>query len=230
MTGPTILLTRPRAASEQFATQIRARRPAVEIVIAPVIEIEPVGALVDPSPWPTVVFTSANGVARAPNGDGTLAYCVGDTTAACARDAGYTAVSADGTADDLIQRLLQDAPATPVLHIRGAHGASLADALTARGLETREQVTYRQVDRELSTADLSRIASAKHAIAPVFSPRSASRLRACLGPMTGLTVVAISPAAAKAWGGHATIAARPTGEAMQDAVVAAVDSDSPYPA
>jgi len=225
--GPTILLTRPRAASERSATEIRALRPHAQILIAPVIEIEPVGELVDPSDWATVVFTSANGVDRAPNGRGTMAYCVGDTTADHARDAGYTAVSAEGAADDLVHRILADAPTGPILHVRGAHGASLVDRLKNHGLKAEEQVTYRQVDRDISS-DLGRLAS-ERVIAPIFSPRSSDRLRAYLSPRKGLTVIAISGAAAKAWGGSAIISAAPTGQAMREAIIDAVDSDSPYP-
>lgn len=135
-------------------------------------------------------------------------------------------ISADGTADDLVVRLLDDAPEGPILHIRGAHGTSLVDRL---GAEASERVTYRQVDREIPADVLERLALAHRVIAPVFSPRSAQRLRACAGGLDGMNVIAISQAAAEEWGGPATVAEAPTRRAMEEAIAQAVDSDSPYP-
>ncbi len=227
--GPLVLITRPRTASERFGKALRARRH-VDTLIAPVLEIEPLEEQVSTEAFTAAIFTSAHGAALSAGQSGQTAYCVGRATAVAARESGYEAVSADGDAGDLVQTILSDAPSGKLVHVRGADTTgNVAQQLNAAGIDTREIVAYRQVDREIPANERTAIAGASRIVAPVFSPRSARRLSRELGVRSRLTVVAISPAAAEAWSGEAdaVLTARaPTLPAMVDAVLAALDSDS----
>ncbi len=227
-----VLLTRPRAASEEFAAALKVRSDAA-VMIAPVIEILPVGDKVETSGYAGVIFTSANAVPRAVPSPGLPAYCVGKATAAAAKASGFDALSAEGDANDLIALIRRLEPPTPLLHLRGEHASGdIAKRLTAAGLPTKARVVYRQKDVGLTKEELDRIACAARVIAPVFSPRSAARLASELGQLPRMTVVAISPAAAAAYAagaGRIVNALAPTQDAMLDAVADALDSDSQSP-
>ena len=83
MPQPRLLLTRPHPGAAQFLDRLS---PALRdgAVISPLIEIAPTGVGVDLAPFAGVIFTSANGVAHAPKGDGRPAFCVGPQTTAAA--------------------------------------------------------------------------------------------------------------------------------------------------
>lgn len=227
---PTVLLSRPRAASERFARALGKVSDA-PVIIAPVIEIEPVGDAVSAEGYGAVLFTSANAVRQALPAPGAKAYCVGEATAEAARAAGFEAVSAGGTAEDLERRLLADLPGGPLLHLRGAHvRGDLAGRLGRAGMRADEAVVYRQTDVALSEDAKARAAAAPRLVAPVFSPRSAARLSAELPRHADLTVIAISTAAADRWNAEAArivVARAASAQAMLDAVLAALGPDSP---
>lgn len=231
---PLVLLTRPRAQSERFARTLADRvGPAVEVAIAPVMEIATVEGEIPLEGVGGLVFTSENGVAafaRATPDRSLPAYCVGDRTAAAARDAGLKARSARGTAVELIETIAADPPKGQLLHLRGEHArGDVAGALVARGLPAAERVVYAQRALPLPARLGERIAAAPATIVPLFSPRSAGLVAEWLdAPPRRLVLVTMSPAVTAAWTGPRPDllreAPRPDADAMLQALVEAIEA------
>ena len=223
---PILLLTRPRPAAERFRALCEARLGrALHAIIAPVIAIEAVGGPPDLTGFGAVIFTSAQAVDRAGEGQGRLAYCVGTRTAEVAAAAGFTARASDGAADDLVAMILDERPSGPLLHLRGEMSrGDIAARLTASGCPAEERVVYRQKMQDIPADAFADLPQNSEVIAPVFSPFSAEAL-ARTWPDQGfkLTVVAISEDAAAAAPEPAIavhVAAQPNADAMAEQVAA----------
>ena len=238
-TVPTVLLTRPAAQARDAAAALRAARPGLRVVVAPLLDIAPRALTVAAQDYAGLIFTSVNGVAGfAAQSDlrDRPVWSVGDATARAAAAAGFaapvTAGPAGGDAESLL-RLLQEArPSAPLLHLRGRHArGDLAPRLTAAGLRCDAAVVYEQVALPLSAMGQALLAGRGPVVLPLYSPRSARlAAEACeQAPTTApLHPVAISPAAAAAWS-HLrpelpSLASRPDGAAMLRAVLAACDA------
>ncbi|WP_298859023.1 uroporphyrinogen-III synthase [uncultured Sulfitobacter sp.] len=178
MSLPTLLLTRPRGASCGFVAALEpAARKAVQVLIAPLMEITSVGAKPVPEEIQGAIFTSANGVDFGPEGQGRLAFCVGARTTAEARRRGWDAEQAGRTAIELIAALRKVRPSIGLVHLSGEHTiGDIADTLTADGIETVHVPIYQQNLLPLEPA--ARQALAGPCIIPVFSHRTAKQLRA----------------------------------------------------
>ncbi len=202
-TLPTLLLTRPAAASAGFAAAARARFPGLEVVVAPLMEIEAV-AFPPGLPAAGLIFTSAEAPGHFGAGDprrGLDAWCVGGRTAAAARAAGFAVQAVAPDAEALLAQLLARRPAGPLLHARGAHArGDLAARLAAAGVPAAEVVVYAQPARPLSAAGQALLQGTRPVAAALFSPRSAALLVAAVaGARAPLSAAAISPAAAEGW-------------------------------
>jgi uroporphyrinogen-III synthase len=231
----TLLLTRPRAQSEAFAEVLAAELPGrFRAVVSPILEIVPVAAALDLDGLQGLIFTSANGVeqfaARTPERS-LPAWCVGEMTAAAAREAGFEARSADGAVDELAALVVAGhrPGAGGFLHVRGAHAAGdLVGRLAAAGVPARAAAIYDQVPRPLSAEARALLAAGGVDVVTFFSPRTA-RLMAEAGRGAGwdlsrAVTVALSPAADAAFGGPEPalrrIAAAPTRAGMLAALAA----------
>ncbi len=169
------MLTRPQAQSERFAQICRATLGAeLQIILSPLLKIEMLLFDVPLTPYRGLIFTSENGVqafAQTTIGQGMPAYCVGARTTNAARDAGLEAISADGTADDLVEMINAAEVAGPLLHIRGEHTrGNIAGRINA---QVDEVVAYRQLAQPLSDVARSALQSNEVVILPLFSPRTA---------------------------------------------------------
>ena len=198
---PTLILTRPQAASLRFAEGFRGR---ARIVISPLIEIEKVAATY--SPAAAVIFSSRNAVESSrtlPDIVARRAYCVGAATAAAARNAGFEVLGVAETAAALEQEICADAPVGPLLHLRGDVVAyPLAEKLNHAGIETNQAVVYRQSPQPLTEEARAVLVSGAPCIVPLFSPRSARLFaEAAQGGHPALTLVAMSKAVANACDG-----------------------------
>ena len=199
---PLILITRPRESAEAFAADLRAKLgEAVAICIAPLLKIEHIDDVPDLAPVKTLIFTSAHAVesfaTATPRRDFTC-YTVGEATARVAATHGFDPIRGPGTGKSLAEKILQDAPPSPCLYLRGDHVAfDIADHLNAAGLPTQSAVLYRQVPVPLTPAAREMITSSGPIVAPVFSPRSARLLHDAIPVDIPLHVAAISEAAAK---------------------------------
>jgi uroporphyrinogen-III synthase len=173
---PTLLLTRPRDSAEAFvATLDPAARAAVDILIAPLLDIRTTGAWPDLEKNAAAIFTSANGVRFAPEGAGRQAYCVGAQTTHRAEARGWLATQAGETAYELMTLLKNMPPDAPLWHLGGEHTiGDIAETLTSAGVPTRHITLYHQHLLPLNPA--ARDALERPCIVPVFSPRSALHL------------------------------------------------------
>lgn len=211
---PPLLLTRPLPDSQLFA----ARMAGWPSVISPILRIVAVDH--DPAPLNDaagLVFTSAHAVGAAGPGRGRPAICVGGRTAHAARAAGFAVTEGPGTAAGL-EPLIAASP-VPLIH---PHGRHLAHPLPVTGI-----VVYDQQPLPLTSQARDLLAGGAPVIVPVFSPRSARLLGQAVGAdqvphPAPLWLVAISPAAAAAWGGPAParclLAAQPSTAAMEAAI------------
>ena len=166
---PTVLLTRPQAQAERFAKALGD----IPVVISPLMRIEHQPLDADLTGYRGLVFTSENGVRACPK-CALPAYCVGDRTAQAAKDAGMRAISAKGSADDLVRLIADRAVEGPLLHIRGEHTrGDVAGKLHALGIQVDEHVGYCQVGLPLSEEARKLLGGESTVILPLFSPRSA---------------------------------------------------------
>ena len=181
--APVFLLTRPRAQSERFATQMRSVLGAqADIRIHPLQEIVTLAVPLDLAGVGALAFTSENGVrafAEQNPARDLPAFCVGDRTAAVADELGFAAHSASGgvgeLADLISSRPPRPSPEGRILHLHGQHKAGdLVSALRRKGLDAESCAIYEQ--RILAPQpDLAAVLNGNRPIiAPVFSPRSAA--------------------------------------------------------
>lgn len=188
---PTILLTRPEAASRRFAARLAPL--GLPVVISPILRILPLPhdrAAVDQAQG--LVFTSAHGVAEAGLARGRPAICVGPATARAARQAGYAVTEGPGDALGMLPLLQDLGPGW--LHVHGAH--------VARDLPLPGVAVYDQQAQPLSAAARTLLDAGGPVILPLFSPRSSRLVAEAAGQARApLWLAPISPAAAEAWTG-----------------------------
>jgi len=140
-----LLLTRPEPDAARTAAGLRAL--GHEVIIAPLLRIEPVADLhIDEGPWAAIVVTSAN-VARAPIEQlrHIPVFAVGGRSAQAMREAGFAEVrSADGHVDDLARLVAnQVRPTAPLLYLAGEHRTGdLAGELRKLGFAVEIKVVY----------------------------------------------------------------------------------------
>ncbi len=217
----TLVLTRPDRQSRRFAAELGLDLP---VEIAPVMEI----VLSDAGPVGDargVIFTSENGV-RAAAASGLRAgeaHCVGANTARAAREAGFEVRQIGRTADELVATLLAAGDVTrPLLHRSGEHTrGEVAERLSAAGLPTEARVVYRQDERALPQALVTRLRNGAPVLLPLFSPRSAALVSAQVGCAPGAAVICLSDAVRAACTLEAETVetcAAPTGDAMREAL------------
>ena len=172
----TILLTRPRAASERLRQILQTQD--LRLCVSPLLEPEFATQAPDLRAIRGVIFTARTAVeafARLCPEARPRGYAVGDATADAAQAAGLRVVSAGGDAEALIRRILADGTKGPLLHLRGDHArGAVAQRLTAAGCPTREAVLYRQAAQPFTPEALALLDGHEPVIAPLFSPRSAA--------------------------------------------------------
>ena len=151
-----VLVTRPHPDNEATAATLRAR--GLRVVLAPVLRFESLAFQDDlDAGYGAVIVTSANalrGFESHPEARRLLAlplFAVGEHTAAAARRAGFTTVSAsqggvNGLRDDVVARVKAGKldSTLPLLYLAGADLArDLAGELGMRGFSVVIHTTYR---------------------------------------------------------------------------------------
>lgn len=145
-----VLVTRPEPDGERTAEKLRAR--GCEVLVTPLVQMEPFEFDPGPGPWGALALTSANAVRAArnhPRAAELLAlpvFAVGAHTAESARAAGFgDAMSADGNKDDLVRLIAERyASHAPLLYLTGEDRAGdLEGDLVAAGVTVFTCVAYR---------------------------------------------------------------------------------------
>jgi uroporphyrinogen-III synthase len=216
----TLLLTRPRAASERFAAQVKEMLRPVEILISPLLEIN-FTHIPDVPTAGTVVFTSRNGVEaweRAKYSANQRCFCVGHATGEAARALGFDPHVSGGTVKQMVQDIIAAAPEGEILHIHGRHTrGDLVGQLAAKNLNARGIVVYEQRLLQLSDDAKTLLQGGARVIVPLFSPRSAAQF-AKEGPFgVQIDIIAISQTAADTCQG-ARVAPHPNADGMLAAI------------
>lgn len=225
--NPSLLLTRPQSASEQFADAVYAHARFAQIVISPLIEIVAVKAPMQDCSATTFLFTSQHGAlaaARRSEPAGRRAFCVGSRTTAVAQSLGYLAHEGGVDAEGLVTTLLNERPDGSLLHARGRHTrVNVTQRLASAQLDAREVVVYDQIARPLNAEAQALLAAPGLVMVPVFSPRSAELLaEEARHAVCRLRVAAISEAAAAPLSrlahGQIEVAATPDAQGLIGAV------------
>jgi uroporphyrinogen-III synthase len=194
-----VVLTRPLEDSERTAAALRAR--GHEVLVAPLMQVEPVAADIRPS-WGGVVITSANApgaIATHPAREALIKlplYAVGKRSADAARAAGFTDVtSAGGDVRDLARLIVSrraDA-AGPLLYLAGEdRAADLIGELIARGIAAEMAVVYRAAFAPFPPALIAALKGGEVDAVLHYSKRSAESYLAGAG-LAGLTGQALTP-------------------------------------
>lgn len=224
---PTVLMTRPRAASEQFVAALRAQGHRFDVCLSPLFDIVHLSPDVTLDGARGVIFSSANGVAAWVSMQKMCdlpAYTVGSATAVAARDAGFEVRIIAQDAADLVAQMLTQRVCGPILHLAGLHRrGNISEKLSASGIPTTAVVVYDQPQIPLSDAAQALLMGQNPIIVPVFSPRTANLL-AQSGGNAPLHVAAMSEAVAFNLAPlhivSQKVAARPDSSAMLEAVSA----------
>lgn len=174
-TNPVVLITRPTAGSRRFLAAVQAVRQEFRPIISPAFELERVAA--PEVSFEAAVFTSTAGVHHAPRGAGRTAWCVGDTTAKAAERAGYRAISASGSAEDLIALILARRPKLRLIYFRGeVSKENISAALNAAGLVCHDQIVYRKAPCGPTPEAIAALEGAGDIVLPLFSAETVSIL------------------------------------------------------
>lgn len=216
---PRLILTRPRAQSERFASNQQAN---FEICIAPLFEIAYIGRP-DINGVDAVILTSENGARSQASLAGLIAFCVGPRTADVANARGAIARTMGGTAETLVETLSAEKPDGHLVHLRGKHArGDVAARLTAAGLHCDEQIVYEQVACLFPEDLANELASGSPDILPLFSPRSAQYFAAACPSAPNATLMCLSEAVAAELDESAyaavEICAAPNGKSMEQAL------------
>lgn len=207
----TILLTRPRAASERLALCLR--KEGFVCLIDPLLRIEPTGVLCPVGGFQAVVITSANALEVLVMRDNVArllslpCYCVGATTGAAAKAAGFTEIYC-GAADSIA--LAQKIAATqkdktkPLLHIAGETVSEGARKILEKsGFALTVWAVYRaQLVEDFSEETKTAFINKEIDVLPVFSRRSAHALvtiiekNQLIEACSGIRIVGLSQAVA----------------------------------
>jgi uroporphyrinogen-III synthase len=183
-----VALTRPLEDSERTAAALRAR--GHEVLVAPLMQVEPVNAGIRPS-WAAVIVTSANAPAAIATHPARAAliklpvFAVGQRSADACREAGFSdVIVAGGNVRDLI-RLIVDRRADaagPLLYLAGEdRAADLIGELTMHGIAAEMAVVYRAVTAPFPAALVAALTAGEVDAVLHFSRRSAENYLAGAG-------------------------------------------------
>jgi uroporphyrinogen-III synthase len=224
-----VAITRPQSEAERTATALRAR--GHEVLVAPLMRVEPVAADLH-GKWGAVIVTSANAANAITNNPARIAlaklplFAVGQRSAEAARRAGFTDVtSAGGDVRDLVRTLVArhaDAEG-PLLYLAGEdRAADLLGELSTRGIAAEMRVVYRAVTAPFPPALIEALKAGAVDAVMHFSPRSAdnyvagAKVAGIAGPALAVRHVCLSAQVAEPLAGASriAIAARPDEAAL----------------
>jgi uroporphyrinogen-III synthase len=209
----TVIVTRPQPDADFFAADCRAA--GLDPIVAPLMTVRFRDTIALPERLGALAFTSANGV-RAFAAQYALRtlpiFCVGQASAAAARDCGFQTVTpSGGDVDALAHTIIQAAASLdgPVVHVAGSERAGDLIALLSKAHVAAERIVA--YEARPTDALPEPAAEALRNGAPdvaLFSPRTA-RLFLQLTEQAGMTqaakkcrAICLSEAVATAASGH----------------------------
>ncbi|MFT3997521.1 MAG: uroporphyrinogen-III synthase [Asticcacaulis sp.] len=177
---PLVWVTRTQPQAE--ATAARLRQRDIAALIDPLLTVEPLDPVFDPTAVDHLIVTSLNALdiyAARHTARHQTVWAVGDATAQAAREAGFTGIhSASGDAGDLIRLLRAESPKGRLLWLRPETPArDLTTALPE--LDMTPALVYRTVVREAAMAR-AQMSDITHIL--LHSARAAD---ACIPYLTG---------------------------------------------
>lgn len=231
--GPVIVTRAEPGASETMA---RLQAAGFHGIASPMLELAhlPVD-LPDLTDVRHLVFTSANGVrffADAAETRAAKAWCVGPSTAAAARAAGFGDVhEGRGDAADLAADMLAALPAgtTGVLHVANeAAAGDLVATLRAGGIPAEFLALYETRPADELSPDAEAALEAGPACVLIHSAKAAAAFAWAAGALDQAVIIAISEAAARPLQGREVaalhIATAPNEAALLEALAGAAGS------
>lgn len=227
-----LILTRPAGSNSGFKAGIAPQaRDCVDFIHSPLLEIVPIEEAGTRSDAAHAIFTSANGVKYAPEGNKRPAFCVGEKTTQLARSHGWDAVFAGATVTALKDYVLANRPQGEIRHYSGVFvRGNVARDLSVAGLNVTNVPLYDQRLLPFSPQALAVLEGAAPVIVPLFSPRTAAHFVAISPAHPKLYIVSMSTAVADSFSEMAVarliIAQEPTAKSMAACVENLVLNDS----
>lgn len=227
--GLAVIVTRTQPGADDTANALTQR--GYRALLSPMLQIIPCG--LDPAALAGVrdlIFTSANGVdAFAASGtpaEGLTAWCVGPSTAAAARETGFSkVVEGDGDAGDLARLILtaRGEISGPLLHIANdAAAGNLVATLKDAGLPARFAATYRTEPAPALSAPALAALKEGPVLLLVHSAKGAAAIAQSGAKLDQAIIVAISEAAAAPLQGIPLAGLHIAGRPNEDALMAAL--------
>ena len=178
---PNILVTRPSDQSVSFAKDLEfGGIEPKNIIIDPILRIDPVNVSFDFSKVRGVLITSQNTLNCLPTGlvgTNLPAYCVGRITTHMAAKCGLKARNLGKTAKEFGKSLNETLQKGPLVHLRGEFTTiDFVNYFTQSKLQIESVITYRQTKLDLKPKNQKLLRATKDFIIPLFSSRSAQHL------------------------------------------------------
>jgi len=173
--NPTVLVSRPAEGAAAFVRSLKACKDVFEPILAPAFGYQYI--TYDFPDFDNAIFTSKIGVETAPEGQGRVAWCVGDATTNAARKKGYDGRNASGDAEALIKVILEARPMARLLHIRGETSrGNITRRLVSHGLRCVDAVTYLKAPLDPPDCLHRQLMTRRSVIVPLFSAETVSIL------------------------------------------------------
>jgi len=228
MVGLPVIVTRAEPGASE--TIVRLEAEGYRAIASPMLALARLKAdLPDLSGTRHLVFTSANGVrffAEATDMRAAKAWCVGPSTAAAARAAGFADVhEGHGDAADLAADMTGALPAgTPgVLHVANAAAAGdLVARLREGGIPAAFLALYETQPADELSPDAEAALSAGPVFVLIHSAKGAAAFAWAAGALDQAVVIAISEAAARPLEGREVAALHVAGAPNEDALLDAL--------
>lgn len=195
------MIVRPQPGADETAA--RAAGLGLEALVAPIFDVRPIAWEPPPADrFDALLLTSANAARQAGPALGHYrdlpCYCVGEATAAAARETGLSQLRTGFHAGEAVVAMAAADRVTKLLHLAGREHLPLEHP----AIRIERRMVYASDPLDLS--DAARSALAHGAIVLLHSPRAARHLAALVDrhdlPRQATSLLAISAAAARAAG------------------------------
>lgn len=234
MVSLPVIVTRAEPGTSE--TMARLQAAGYRAIASPMLDLARLNVdLPDLSGIRHLVFTSANGVrffAEATDARGAKAWCVGPSTAAAVREAGFADVhEGRGDAADLAAGMLAVLPkgTAGVLHVANeAAAGDLVATLRAGGIPADFLALYETRPADELSPEADAVLAAGPACVLIHSAKGAAAFAWAAGTLDQAVIIAISEAAARPLQGREVaalhVAAAPNEDALLDALAVAAGS------